>query len=62
MVQMQAADKKVRELESKLGSTKERLSSLRKLNTQYESKMRTAQPHEEDAQQAEVLGLRERCL
>lgn len=59
---MQTAEKKVRELESQLGSTKERLSSLRKLNTQYESKMRTPQPNEEDEKQAEVQGLRDRCL
>lgn len=47
-------------MEQQAASQKERLQSLRKLNTQYESKMKSQQ--NEEAGQREIQELREKCL
>lgn len=57
--QVLASDRKCREMESEMRSMRERLQSLRKLNTQYEAKMRSTGLHEHCEQEMAVLN--DRC-
>jgi hypothetical protein len=58
---LQNSEKRVKELDNQAASQKERLSSLRKLNTQYESKIKS-QGEEGGVNQNEVFELRDKCL
>jgi chromosome segregation ATPase len=58
---LQNSEKRVKELENQAASHKERLSSLRKLNTQYESKIKS-QGEDSGVNQNEVFELRDKCL